>query len=137
MSAIPKCHQHIICPGKEKTSNSHWWNGLFCWQLAQQQSDSMAHLCLCRDGCKMQPCNQVMAASKTEPISEAECKPTSNSLLDSALDVINALQQLSCSFMSVVLNQALRNCVDDLTDALLLVVHGYVDSALPHLCGKS
>lgn len=77
-----------------------------------------------------------MAVTKTEPSSEAKCKPTSDSLLDSALDVINALQQLSCSFMSVVLNQALRNCVDDLTNALLPVVHGYVDSALPHLCSK-
>ena len=74
---------------------------------------------------------------KTESTPEAKCQPTSNSVLDSALDVINALQQLSCSFVSVVLNQALRNCVDDLTNALLLVVHGYVDSALPHLCRNS
>lgn len=70
-------------------------------------------------------------------MSEAQRKPTSDSLLDGALHVIDALQQLSCSFMSIVLNQALRNCVDNLPDALLLVVHGYVDSALPYLCSNS
>jgi hypothetical protein len=78
-----------------------------------------------------------MAVTNTESMSEAECRSTPNSLLDSALHVINALQQLSCSFMSVVLNQTLRNCVDNLPNALLLVVHGYVDSALPHLCRNS
>lgn len=56
-----------------------------------------------------------------------------SALPDSALDVINALQQLGCSFMAAALNQTLRNCGDHLADALLPVVHGNVDCALPHL----
>ena len=42
VSAMPKRHRHITCSGRGKISDSHRWTGLFCWQLAQQQLDSMS-----------------------------------------------------------------------------------------------